>query len=142
MKNKKVVAELKRLARIHGGLLKPEVVVAQARSPVSHLHKYFTWDDTEAAKYWRLEEARHLIRVVVEKYEGKEMHTFVSLSPDRPKNGYRLTVDVIRDPKMRNLMLQDALRELESFQRKWSDLQELSKLFKTIKGLFDKYEYQ
>lgn len=44
-----------------GGKVRPAHVVEAARSKTSPLHRYFTWDDTEAAKKWRIEQARQLI---------------------------------------------------------------------------------
>jgi len=49
---------------IDNGLLNPEAVVDRARNPNSSLHDQFTWDDTEAAQAFRLQEARALIKRV------------------------------------------------------------------------------
>lgn len=46
------------------GHLRPEDVVDAARNPNSALHSYFTWDDSEAAAAYRLQEARALIKRV------------------------------------------------------------------------------
>jgi hypothetical protein len=51
-------------ALVSNGRLNPEDVVDAARNPNSSLHSYFTWDDTEAAAAFRLQEARALIRRV------------------------------------------------------------------------------
>ncbi len=58
-----VAIALKALERDDGRLL-PEDVVLAAREPNSPLHRHFTWDDTEAARLRRLDEARALIRSV------------------------------------------------------------------------------
>jgi len=55
---------------IEDGLLNPETVVDRARNPNSSLHDHFTWDDTEAAAAFRIQEARALIKNV----EGAGMH--------------------------------------------------------------------
>lgn len=56
------------LEELHGlisnGRLLPEDVVDAARNPNSVLHNYFTWDDSEAAHQFRLQEARALIKRV------------------------------------------------------------------------------
>ena len=49
---------------VKDGRLNPEDVVEAARNPNSSLHAYFTWDDTEAAASFRLQEARALIKRV------------------------------------------------------------------------------
>jgi hypothetical protein len=46
------------------GRLEPAAVVEAARDPASPLHSHFTWDDSEAARKRRLDEARTLIRSV------------------------------------------------------------------------------
>jgi hypothetical protein len=51
-------------ALVNDGRLNPDDVVDAARNPNSSLHSYFTWDDTEAAASYRLQEARALIRRV------------------------------------------------------------------------------
>jgi len=57
------VAELNALAG-RSGKLTPEQVIEAAEDESSPLHGCFTWDDTEAAAKWRIEEARELIRSV------------------------------------------------------------------------------
>lgn len=52
------------LADAHDGRLSPDIVVAAAIDPTSPLHSKFEWDDTEAAKEHRRNQARALIRSV------------------------------------------------------------------------------
>ena len=47
------------------GKLNPTLIVAEAQNWKSPLHKYFDWDNQEAAHRWRLFQARMLIRAVV-----------------------------------------------------------------------------
>ena len=56
-----------RLAAIHklnGGRITPDAVVEDARDPRSPLHSHFEWDDSAAARQYRLDQARALIRTV------------------------------------------------------------------------------
>ena len=64
MKKSELEKILKGIQKRNGGVLRPENVVETARPPGSALHSFFTWDDSEAAEKWRLEEARTLIRTV------------------------------------------------------------------------------
>ena len=57
------VRELKAIED-RAGRLTPEQVVDAAASEDSALHECFTWDDSEAAAKWRLDEARAIIRSV------------------------------------------------------------------------------
>lgn len=43
----------------------PEKVLAKAKNKNSAMHQCFTWEDTEAAHKWRLEEARHIVKALV-----------------------------------------------------------------------------
>lgn len=134
--------ELERIARSHGGLLKPEDVVEEARQPSSPLHSQFTWDNSEAAHHWRLFQARNLIRVVVVYHESpaSESRVFVSLTPDRKEEGggYRLLRTVLSNQQMRAQLLEDALHELQVFEDKYRHLKELARVFKAIKAVSKK----
>jgi hypothetical protein len=73
------------------GRLRPEDVVDAARNPNSALHSYFTWDDSEAAAAYRLQEARALIkRVKVDVVRSDEMVVHVP-SFIRSNGGYQET---------------------------------------------------
>ena len=56
------VLELERIEQ--NGALTPEAVILSAMSEKSPLHDYFIWDDSLAAKKYRIEQARGLIRSV------------------------------------------------------------------------------
>lgn len=139
MKVNKVIQELKRISDENGGMLQPAVVVQEARSPRSPLHSRFTWDDSEAAQAYRLWQARQLISVSVEVIAGSKTETdvFVSLPQDRERDGggYRLMVDVLSQTQLRKKMLQQALTELNHFQKKYQDLKELSAVFAAAKKI-------
>jgi hypothetical protein len=57
------------------GGLPPETVVERAQDPSSPIHRYFNWDDGEAARLYRVEQARLLCRsihIVVRGSDGNE----------------------------------------------------------------------
>jgi hypothetical protein len=138
IKEEIVIAELKRIASEHNGVLRAKDVVEEAKPKTSPLHDRFTWDDSEAAHLWRLEEARHMIRVTVEYIDdGKNrlpMRVFVSLSPDRQETGggYRPTVTVMSNAEMRKQLLADACEEMDGFKDKFKSLNELADVFKAM----------
>lgn len=140
MKHNKTIAELKRIADENGGILKPEIVVAEARPRTSPLHSRFTWDNTKAAHEYRLWQARQLIRVVVETIDGvKGKHeVFVSLTKDRVESGYRQMVEVLSDAELRRQLLHDALSELNLFQQKYARLKELAAVFASVRRVRQK----
>lgn len=136
MKTNKTISELKRIAADNNGLLEPATVVREAQPTSSPLHSRFCWDNTEAAHNYRLWQARHLIRVVVEVIDGvKGAHeVFVSLASDRKgEGGYRVMTEVLSNAQMRAQMLQDALTELNLFQQKYARLKELASVFEAAR---------
>ena len=136
MKNIKIEAALRAIAKRNGGRLVPEQVVESARPKSSPLHGRFTWDDGEAADKWRIHQARMLINVCVEVLgDGlSKSPVFVSLSVDRGSGtGYRLTTTVMGDSEMRAQLLKDALSDLNTFQKKYQDLKELAEVFSALR---------
>jgi hypothetical protein len=132
-----VCKELERLRNLRGGIITPEQVVAAAKPRSSPLHLAFTWDDGEAAHQWRLEQARHLLRVYVTVIDdGKqELQTrmFVSLSSDRRgEGGYRAITDVLGNAAMRKQLLEDARTDMMRFRQKYAGLVELSNVFESM----------
>jgi len=123
------------------GVISPEKVVDAARPKTSPLHDYFIWDDGEAARQYRLEQARRLIRVVVDVIElpdksQREVRVFVSLPSDRNADGgYRVMAQVLESEDKKKEMLEDALRELIRLRDKYDMLKELSSVFKAIDKL-------
>src|SRR5580765_883545 len=62
-----------------------ENVVEAAKEPTSRLHGFFTWDDSVAAKKYRLHEARQLIKTYELYIEDRDIRVraFTSLPTDR-----------------------------------------------------------
>jgi hypothetical protein len=56
-----VAARIEQLKTAHGGAVTPHRVLEDATDAASPLHNCFTWDDTEAARKHRLNEARRLV---------------------------------------------------------------------------------
>jgi hypothetical protein len=125
--------ELERLKEANGGILKPEAVVEFARDPATALHSRFTWDDGEAARQHRLWQAREVIRVCVTILPGSNdpVRTYVSLTSDRIKEGggYRATEAVLASAEQRAELLDQALRELATWQAKYRQINELAAIF-------------
>ena len=136
MKNVKVIEELHRISDKNGGLLLPQHVVREARNPRSVLHSRFEWDNTKAAEEHRLWQARQLISICVEIIPGTSELTqaYVSVSSDRAAGGgYRATVQVLSDTDLRRQFLQDALAELNTFQKKFARIKALAGIFSEIR---------
>ena len=129
-----VLPELERLRQANpSGILLAEDVVSSAQADDSPLHKYFVWDDTEAAKQYRLWQARQLITAMVTILPNtkKSVVAYVSLRDDRqyPQGGYRAVVDVMSDTELRDQLLAEALADLRTWQRKYNHLKALIPVF-------------
>lgn len=129
----RIKQELASIADANGGMLRAEDVVSFAADATTALHGEFTWDDSEAARQYRIFQARQLIRVTVvyEPRINQDVRVYLSLPDDRQQDGggYRRTVDVMADDDLRAQALASALRELESLRRKYATLQELFGVF-------------
>ena len=141
--NKKIIDELKRLSSENDDILTPQIVINSARSKDSILHDQFEWDDTAAAKKYRIVQARELLQVTVEyvrdsKGNKKQIRVFASLKSDRIDGGYRTMVDIFSDKEYRKQLLQDALDDLETFKRKYFELKEFAIIFDAINKIKNK----
>lgn len=134
--NTKKAQELEQIRLLHGGLLKPEDVVAFAKDPATALHSDFTWDDSQAAHERRLDQARNVIRLVVTIISNEKVEpvrAYVSLPSDRVVGGgYRAIQDVVNDKSRSEEMLRDALERLLAAKRMYSRLQDLQPVWDAI----------
>lgn len=132
------IAELQKIQATNGGVLYPADVVSFARNPKTALHAAFEWDDTKAAAAHRLEQARQLIRVVVDVEESERsdisVSAYVALRGDRKgEGGYRSVSVLLRTARGRAAILDTAMWELAAFERKYAELQELCEVFAAIR---------
>ena len=113
--NQDAIAELEELRVSNSGFLNPEHVVERARSENSALHRYFEWDDTEAAQAYRIQQARQVVRAVVRFLPAANrapfaVRAYLSLTSDRAAGlGYRATAEILDD----DARAAEALRQLE-----------------------------
>jgi len=140
MSDSAIVSELRRIAEVNGGELRPADVVEAARIETSPLHPQFDWDDTEAAQKWRLHQARRLIKVTVEYIGGDEVkipaRVFVSLTTDRHNGtGYRVLAAVMSNSEHRKQLMADALADMQRFEKKYSELKELTDVFMAMRNV-------
>lgn len=131
---KAATEEVKRLIREYGGVITAAQLVECAKDEKSPLHPYFTWNDTEAAEKCRILEARDLLRCVIEVIpNGSGVgYTRVTTHLSTDKEGYRCVADVLTDEQLTEIMLNDALSELQAFKRKYTRLNQLAGVFEAI----------
>ena len=128
--------ELAQICEQNGGVLIPEKVVEFARNKNTALHSRFDWDDTSAAHQWRLQQAREIIRVCVQYVPAlnRTERVYVSLPSDRlVGGGYRRLVEVMKGDS-RHELLESAKKEMESFVKRFHELEELSDVINPMKS--------
>ena len=136
--------ELEELRRFNGGKLNPHHVVDRARSPNSALHRYFEWDDGQAAEAYRLQQARQVIRAVVQyipRQDGGAVKTrvYVSLPSDRVTHeGYRAVAEVIKDKRSLNEAMIDLQNEILRLRVKFGAWQQLQPILDDMMKLAQK----
>lgn len=136
-------AEIDALAEANDGVVTPAMVVEASRDPSSALHNRFLWGrDDEAARRWRLIQARGVIRAqvtIIENSRGERtvVARYCSLHSDRAgEGGYRQTVHVMGDAGMREELLANAREDFMAFQRRYDTLRELAALFAEADKVF------
>ena len=116
------------------GTLTPSLVVAAAVNPSHELHPRFVWDDSEAAKRYRLVQASGLIRSVhirIDRGEDSEpvrVRAFVadremSLSQESPDSedlcgAYRPVEEVVASDVLRTAWFRSLTCEWQALKRK------------------------
>jgi hypothetical protein len=125
------------IADNHAGRLKPEDVLAAAAARKHALHAFFTWNDKDAAKKHRLNEARALIRSVeVVEHDApnqERRHAFLSIT-DNQGRAYRAVQVVMMDPYLQTRLMGQVIVELRSMRRRYRDLSDICVLIEVAIG--------
>lgn len=112
------------------GRCTPRALVDAARPKSSPIHKYFfKWTDREAAEKWRIEQAKFYLRTIpiyIEemKITVRRFMTEKGARGSKPR-GYISTIRILNSKQRMKNMLEIALEELKSFQKKYAILTEL-----------------
>lgn len=140
-KRAKIVGmHLGKLAAMPAGLT-PQAVVEDARRPTSPIHDLFDWDDSTAAKKYRIWQARHLIGTVKVIYSHNPKNTppvrgIVNIrreiDDDEAMQRYVTTAQALSDPDLRAQVLASAQREIIAWRERYRRLTELSPIFEAI----------
>ena len=118
----------------------PERVVEVAQNETSRLHKYFNWDDEDAAHQYRLEQARHLIRsitveYIVEKENKETIRAFYNVADEENKHAYVSLESVMSNADYRQQVIEKALREAEGWANRYRQYEELEEIVRAIDGI-------
>ena len=121
------------------GAVTANALVDSARAKSSMIHELFEWDDKVAGEQWRLQQAKVVLSClkITMKTEDdqppKKVRAFINTNPERSKGIYMNIEDALSNEESRAGVLIRARRELNSFLDKYSDIDELKDVIKTIK---------
>lgn len=109
------------------GVLTPQMVVESAAKGGSPLHDIFDWDDSSAAKKYRLVQARMLINSVQIEILGRKTEGYINavVSIESGQRGYIATDVAMNDAFIYAQVLKNAAREMRYWQNKYKNLSDL-----------------
>jgi len=134
-----------------GKVTAEDIVVYGESHSRSAMHKLIGidggWDDARCAHRYRVMRAGNILRAIEVKYtkaqktpvRGFSVDTADWQKKDSRYKPYRATEEILQDDDARACLLQSALNELISFQRRYRALNELAVIMRSIDGLMDEY---
>jgi len=138
--------QLETIRQRNNDRLTPAAVVDDARPKSSPLHPAFEWRDKIAAKKYREDQARHMIRsivVVPQIVDGGEqrdpIRAFVSVTRDED-TAYTSIVHAMSESELRDQIVQRAWRELLSWRQRYHEYEELASICRQIDKTAPKVE--
>jgi hypothetical protein len=137
---------LMRIRKRDGGIT-DDAVIEEASNPRSVLHNAFEWDDTVAAHHHRRTQARQIFRSILVSYKSRPaepvrafelIHAAPRNSPTRSVWGTR--EEAMTNPKVREDLLADAIRQLMALRRRFRDINELDRVMTAIEEVAAEFE--
>jgi hypothetical protein len=113
----------------------PEAILDSAKSRQSPIHDLFEWDDTHAARLYRLQQVRKAlvnVRVVfVGDPNPKPRRAILRIAHARDVEGsnYADAVTALSDEESRRFILNRALEEAQEWEERYNELVELKGVF-------------
>lgn len=110
--------ELHKIESYHGELT-PELIVEVAKQEYNVLHGEFVWDDSEAAKLHRLNQARHLVQsivevVIIDKEESEQRSWFSVRDKVNNKEKYVTIQTAIENEEYSEQLLTKLVNQMEN----------------------------
>lgn len=140
--SKKVIQEILKIKEEKG--LTAENVVDKAKDKSNILHDFFVWNDSEAGRLYRKQQARALINEIKIIVEDKELYAFesvnISLNESMSKKEYKTLVEVLDNDGYKEQIINRAIRELKYWKNKYDKLLEFRDLVKKIEKTLEKWQ--
>lgn len=123
------------VAAVADGHLTPQATVEAARDPQSPLHPHFEWDDQVAADAYRLDQARHLIRLIRVSDDTRETDppAFMSVNEGKAGTSYRTIGDVLNSVSLQDAVLKAAERDLLAFEQRYKRLEDICDIIRSAR---------
>lgn len=114
----------------------PQQILEKARDSNTELHKCFTWDDTEAAKKWRISEARAVVRnlKIIEQNPDKQSEptTIRVFYKTDNESGYKPTKLILKKPDEYKALVERCRSELLAIKQKFNSISEYEEIWEMI----------
>lgn len=121
------------------GEMTPENVLKAARNPDSVLHRYIEWDVEKASYEYQLIQARRIIRkfvIVPKQVKPDEVtHPPRAFQISSERSVFKPRTFFIENRNEYQILLERAIKELKSFQARYSEIVELEAVFEAINEL-------
>jgi exosome complex RNA-binding protein Csl4 len=131
---------LEKIAAKNGGHLTPSAIVEEASNPKHVIHPHITWDDSLAAKLYRLDQARAIVRCIhVEDDETEDGHVqaFISIS-EKDQTSYRSITEIKKSVDLQSKVLQQAEADLQAWQNRYRSLTDICKIVREAQNQLKK----
>jgi hypothetical protein len=123
--------ELEALCVANGGRVTPALVLDRAADPSSTFHQHITWDDTEAARKFRLQQAGAIIRKfkIIETSGGQTIKVDAYVKIPDSLDGYapvREAITMDSFVQQRHLLMRRKIERLVEELRHWDEFAALA----------------
>jgi hypothetical protein len=125
----RILKALQQLEEENGGVLTPDDVLRAARETDHPLHQSFEWNDGVAAEKYRKMQAYVILTTVRVEYMGEKRKAYFNATVtvgEGESRGYFPIQRVMNDEELRLNVLDQALKEIEHAQKKYTELSELA----------------
>jgi len=134
-----VAQEITRIIETNGGEVSPVVVVKKAKPKSSPIHDCFEWDNSKAARLYRLEQAKYLLRsvtITIQDTKGREIavRAFPNIETSEG-NFYTTNAIIMDDLELSEKLETQVQRELLYLRRKGANLKRFSKIWRAVDSL-------
>lgn len=117
------------------GELTAKKLVEVSRPENAPLHNVFNWNDEEAAELYREEQGRRIIRCLIVVPENNTVTTRAYFNIVAKEPEYHSINTILESKDKYEALMENALKELASFKKKYAVLSQLQPVFEAIESI-------